>query len=89
MKILCTPSYEEQLQGILSNLVSEDFNAARQFKMYLDTIIINMPTKAQKYKPSLFFEDENIRDIDHQGFLIPFYMNEANQTYLLLGIIKK
>ncbi|WP_457746076.1 type II toxin-antitoxin system RelE/ParE family toxin [Sulfurimonas sp.] len=89
MKILCTPSYEEQLQDILSNLVSEDFNAARQFKMYLDTIIINMPTKAQKYKPSLFFEDENIRDIDHQGFLIPFYMNEANQTYLLLGIIKK
>jgi len=89
MKILCTQSYEDHLKSILSKLALEDFDATKQFKMYLDTIIINMPTKAKKYKQSQFFENENIRDIDHQGFLIPFYMDEKNQTFLLLGIIEK
>jgi len=89
MKILCTQTYQEQLKEILSQLAQEDYNATKQFKIYLDTIIINMPTKAQKYKESIFFKNEKIRDIDHQGFLIPFYMDEESQTYLLLGMIKK
>lgn len=86
MKILCSDLYETQLKSILSTLAAQEIKA---FKLYLDTIIINMPSKAKKYKPSVYFDDENIKDIEHQGYTIPFYYDEANDTYLVLGIFKK
>ncbi len=89
VKILCTQTFEEQLKALLSEFVTEDFAACKNFKMYLDTIILNMPTKVQKFKKSLYFDDENIKDIEHQGLVIPFYIDEENDSYLILGIVKK
>jgi hypothetical protein len=49
-----------------------------------------MPSKAKKYKKSIYFDDENIKDIDHQGFLIVFLMpREGDENYVILGIFKK
>ncbi len=89
MKILCTQTFEQQLKALLLEFVTEDFAACKNFKMYLDVIILNMPTKIQKFKKSLYFDDENIRDIEHQGLVIPFYIDEIKDTYLILGIVKK
>ena len=89
MKILCTQSFEEQLKDLLLEFVTEDFTACKNFKMYLDTIILNMPTKVQKFKKSIYFDDDNIKDIEHQGLVIPFYIDEKTETYLILGIVKK
>jgi len=89
VKILCTQTFEEQLKALLSEFVTEDFAACKNFKMYLDTVILNMPTKVQKFKKSIYFNDENIKDIEHQGLVIPFYIDERTETYLILGIVKK
>lgn len=88
MKILTTQLYEKQLKDILDKYSQEDLSATKKFKMYLDTIIINMPTKAQKYQKSIYFDNENIKDIVHENFIIPFYIDE-NSSYLILGIIEK
>ena len=88
MKILCTQTFQEQLKALLSEFVTEDYTACKNFKMYLDTIILNIPTKVQKFKKSIYFDDENIKDIEHQGLVIPFYIDEKNDTYLILGIVK-
>ena len=53
MNILCTELYEAQLKSILQEFLQEDFDATKKFKLYLDTILINLPTKAHKYKKSL------------------------------------
>lgn len=89
MKILCTKLYETQLKTLLSNFAQEDFAATKAFKMYLDTIIMNMPTKAKKYKKSIYFDNENIKDIVHEDYIIPFYIDENTHSYLILGIVKK
>ncbi|UCN00266.1 hypothetical protein LCX93_12195 [Sulfurimonas sp. SWIR-19] len=89
MQILCTDLFEKQLQDILQELAKEDFDATKNFKIYLDTVIINIPTKAQKYKQSVYFNDENIKDLEHQGFVIPFFIDKASETYLVLGIVEK
>ena len=86
MKIVNSALYEEQLKSIL-NSFGNDFKGAKSFKLYLDTIIINMPTKVKKYKKSLYFNDENIKDIENQDFRIPFYYDSINNTYVVLGII--
>ena len=89
MQILCSSSFEKQLKELLSEYAKEDFAATKNYKMYLDTIIINMPTKVQKFKKSIYFNNEDIKDIEHQGHIIPFYFDEEKEIYLLLGIVKK
>lgn len=89
MKILCSELFQRQLLEYLEKFSSEDLDATKKFKTYLDTIIINMPTKAKKYKKSLYFDDEQIKDIEHESFRIPFFIDEENNTYLLLGIYEK
>lgn len=89
MNILCTPLYEKQLKAILQEFAEEDFEATKSFKLYLDTIIINMPTKAQKYKKSIYFDDENIKDIEHEDFTIVFFIDKEKNNFLVLSIFKK
>jgi UDP-glucose 6-dehydrogenase len=90
INILNSPLFEKQLKDILQEFAKEDLKATQNFKMYLDTIILNMPSKAKKYKKSIYFDDENIKDIDHQGFLIVFLMpREGDENYVILGIFKK
>jgi len=88
MQILCTDAYQTQLRALLQEFPQEQLSAAKSFKLYLDTIIINIPTKHNKYKKSVLFDDENIKDIEHKGLRIPFYYEEETQTYLILGIAK-
>jgi hypothetical protein len=78
-----------QLKELLEKFSNEDFVATKKFKTYLDTIIINIPTKVNKYKKSIYFDDENIKDVIHEEFIIPFYVDNKNDTYLILGIVKK
>jgi len=87
--IVSSALFEEQLQEILSSFEKEECNSAKSFKLYLDTVIINMQSKITKYKPSLYFDGENVKDIENQGFVIPFYSDEVEEIYVLLGIFKK
>lgn len=89
MKIISSNLYQEQLKEILRPYLQSDLKGIKDFKLYLDTVILNMPSKAKKYKQSIYFDDENIRDIEHQGYIIPFYMDEENATYVILGIVQR
>jgi len=89
MKILCSKLYQEQLKSILEPYLQSDPKGIKDFKLYLDTVILNMPSKVQKYKKSIYFDDKDIRDIEHQGYTIPFVYDEVNDTFLILGITEK
>ncbi len=87
MNITCTPLFTEQLKAILAPMAKANPQSAKSFKLYLDTILLNLPTKAKKYKPSIFFDDDAVRDIEHQGCTVPFYHDREKNTYIILGII--
>ena len=89
MNILTTELFEEQLKDVLRNFLSENSEATKKFKLYLDTIIINIPTKAKKYKKSIYFNNENIKDIPHEDFTVVFYIDEIHNNYLILSILPK
>ena len=87
MNVYSSELYKKQLEEasqIVENQGEIDVNS---FKLYLDTIIINMHTKAKKYKQSIYFSNEDIKDIDNQGFTIPFYVDAEKKRYILLGIV--
>jgi len=88
MNVLSSNLYKEQLKEILDLIKKQSEADASSFAMYLDTIIINMHTKVKKYKKSIYFDNENIKDIQNQGYTIPFYIDEKNNIYVLLGLLK-
>lgn len=87
MEILSSSLYKEQLKTILAPYLQSDQKGIKDFKLYLDTVILNMPSKVAKYKQSVYFDNENIKDIEHQGFTIPFLIDEMNDAFVILGII--
>ncbi|MDP2078966.1 MAG: hypothetical protein Q8J85_13070 [Sulfuricurvum sp.] len=87
--ILSSTLFQEQLHEIMNAFEQEDSNGAKSFKLYLDTVIINMESKIAKYKPSEYFEGEKVKEIENQGYVIPFYSDEVQEIYVLLGIYKK
>lgn len=89
MEILCSELYEKQLKEILLPMIEEDVSLAKKFKIYLDTLIVNIPTKAKKYKKSIYFNDENIKDLEYENYTIIFCIEESNTSYIIIGIIKK
>jgi hypothetical protein len=89
MDIVVSKLYEEQLKEILELLLKDDFKATKHFKMYLDTIILNIQSKEKKYKKSIYFDNENIKDIQFQGCTIIFLIDNSKNRYVILGITKK
>ena len=87
MKIVCSSLYEQQLKAILAEF--ETFKSAKDFKLYLDTIVMNAPTKARKYKQSIYFDDEDVKDIEYEDYTIIMHINEEKESYFLVGIVKK
>ena len=87
MQVLSSDLYKEQLKEALELVKKQSDADVNGFELYLDTIIINMQTKLKKYKKSIYFDDENIKDIQNQGFTIPFYIDEKKKRYILLGIV--
>ncbi|NPA66055.1 MAG: hypothetical protein GXO11_04145 [Epsilonproteobacteria bacterium] len=84
MKIVATKRYKKELKIILEALLDQmDFQSAKNFKLYLDTIIINIPTKLHKYKISSFFNDQHVKEIDYSGFKI-FIYEDIKQNYIVL-----
>ena len=89
MQILSSQLYINQLKEIFTPYLKSDLKGIKDFKLYLDTVILNAPSKVQKYKKSIYFDNDNIKDIEHQGYTIPFYVDEATDTYVILGIVEK
>lgn len=87
MKLLAGETFEQQLCSILTLRAEEDVAKAKSFKLYLDSILYNLPSKVAKYKPSVYHDDPDVRDIEHQGCTIVFYLDKKKENCTLLGII--
>ncbi len=89
MQILTSKLFENQLKDILELLKEDDYQASKQFKMNLDSIVIEMLTKLKECKSSIYFDDENIKDIEFEEYYIPFLIDVSKSCYIVLGIIKR
>jgi len=87
MNVLSSKLYKTQLIEVVKLVKKQDNADLKDFELYLDTIIVNMHTKVKKYKKSIYFDNENVKEIQNQGFTIPFYIDEEKNQYILLGIV--
>ena len=89
VQILATELFQTQLKAILQNVIENRSSHVMKFKTYLDAIIINIPTKISKYKHALEFEDERVKEIDFENYLIYILHDKTMDTFLILSIVEK
>ena len=41
-----------------------------------------------KFRKSIYFNDENIRDYIFKGYVIPYFIDTKHEKIVLLGIVK-
>ena len=60
----------------------------KQFKNNLDNQIDNLANMPFKCRKSIYFSDDNIRDLIFMGYVIPYKIYESKNEIIIIGINK-
>lgn len=76
MKIKFSKSFVEKLKAQLRYISLDKPLAARRFNQRLRERIREIPKFPLKYRKSIYFEDENIRDLVFEGYTVVFRIHD-------------
>jgi len=88
MKIVYDPRFIASLISILNYIALDSKNKSIQFNKNMELKIedlVNMPYKNRK---SIYFYDENIRDLIYKGYTIVYEVDKNNNRIVIIGINK-
>lgn len=88
MQILKDARYYADLTEIMEYIAQDSVQRAVHFQHELDKMIENCVHFPYKYRKSIYFNDDHIRDLIFKGYVIPYVVDEENTTLTVLGIIK-
>ena len=63
-------------------------NQAIKFQVELDEIIDSIPNMPFKYRKSIYWNDNNIRDLIFKGYVVPYKIDTAKNQIIIIGINK-
>ncbi len=63
-------------------------NRALEFRKKLDKQIFNIINMPYKYRKSIYFDDDNIRDLIYKGYTVVYKVDEEKSIITVLGIKK-
>ena len=63
-------------------------NHADDFEKKLKEAIINTTHFPYKHRKSIYFDNEDIRDLIFKGYSIPFKIDKENNMIIVLSIVK-
>lgn len=89
MQINRLKRYRNNLFQILDYIAQDKFSASEKFKNELDELINNLPTFPYKYKKSIYFNNDNIRDMVYKGYTIIYRVNLEKNTIYIIRIFNK
>ena len=76
------------LRQIIRFIALDSSNNARAFKKVLEEKIKNIPQFPYANRQSIYFNDENIRDMIYKGYSIVYLVDKAHNQLVILGIVK-
>lgn len=87
-KIKRSTVFKESLSKILLFITKDSKNKSSNFKNALKEELDKLPFMPLKYRKSIYFNQENIRDFIFKGYCIPYVINENEKEIILLDMIK-
>lgn len=88
MKIIRDEKYLLNLKNIMEFIAEDSLKQALKFQIELDKKIINLSYMPYKFKQSIYFNHENIRDFIYKGYVIPYKIDTDEETITIIGINK-
>ncbi|RUM69507.1 MAG: type II toxin-antitoxin system RelE/ParE family toxin [Sulfurovum sp.] len=88
MKLEFNPFFEEALFGILMYIMLDSEQASLTFEEELFEHLKGLLLFPYKFRKSLYYDDEQIRDYIFMGYTIPYLIDEENDLIVVLDIFK-
>jgi len=88
MKISITEDFKSKLADQAEFIARDKPGAARKFKNELLKRIKEIPKMPKKHRKSIFFENENIRDLIYKGYTIVYRIKEEERIIEVFGLTK-
>ncbi len=88
MQIVKDERYYLDLTEVMDFIARDSVQRAILFQTDLDTSIDNIINFPLKYRKSIYFNNENIRDLIFKGYVVPYEVDMHNLTITILGIVK-
>jgi len=88
MQITRGTKYLQKLQNIMEFIAQDSITRALKFQFNLDDKINNLPNMPFKFRKSIYFDDENIRDLVFKGYAIPYKIDKTKDMITIIGINK-
>ena len=89
MRIFRNEEYKFELQNILRYIANDKIGASRGFKKELDREIRDIPNFPYKYRKSIYFDDENIRDMIFRGYTVNYKIDLDKDIVYILSIFNQ
>jgi len=89
MQIIYKKTFENQLLHILNYISKDKINASINFANELEKLIFLIPDNPLKYKPSIYFKNENVRDMTYKGYTIIYKVSFQKNTIEVLRIFNQ
>lgn len=69
-------------------IAQDSLNQAIKFQIDLDEIIDDIQNMPFKYRKSIYFNDNNIRDLIFKGYVVPYKIDTSKNQIIIIGINK-
>lgn len=89
MKIVKTEAYQNELLEILKHIADDKVEASKKFKNELNIQIGKIPDFPYKYRKSIYFDDENVRDMIFKKYTINYEIDLEKKTITILSIFNQ
>lgn len=89
MNIIYKKSFETQLVHIVSYIAEDKVSAAIKFASELEQLLFLIPDNPFKYKKSVYFDNQNIRDMTYKGYTINYRVDFEKDAIEVLRIFNR
>lgn len=89
MKILKSKEFIERLKDILQFIAEDKPKASKKFYLKLDEKINKLAVFPYKYRKSIYFDNENIRDMIFKGYTIVYEVDLKKEKIIIFTIFNK
>jgi len=89
MIIIRTQEYQNKLLTILKYIANDKITASKKFRKDLNEQIAKIPNFPYKYRKSIYFNNENIRDMIFKKYTINYEIDLHKNTIFILSIFNQ
>ena len=88
MQIIKDELFKESLKTVLKYIAQDSKAKASKFNKQLFVQVSKLDNMPLKFRQSIYYENENIRDLVFKGYTIPYLVDEQKELIVVLDIFK-